>query len=228
MRSKKHDKIDVTFLLPTRKYAWSKSRRVYAIVLFRIMRLVKSDASLVSAHLDGDTHAFEELYSRYFKQVYGAVYLRTFHRETAEDIVSQTFLQALERLDSYRSDKGAFGAWLHRIARNLVFDHFRSSRPHQDIEDFWDLPSDDDVAANADAGVRLDAVRSHMHRLSPSQREVLMLRIWQGLPFAEIAEITGSTEAACKMQCKRALETLRTTLLVLLFLLTVSVHGLFS
>ena len=178
---------------------------------------MQDDASLVAAYIQGDTQAFEELYQRYFDQVFGAVYMRTHHTQTTEEIVSTTWMKVVEKLHTFSPKKGSFGAWIHRIARNLVIDHYRSLHPSISIEDVWDLADDTDVERDVDTVVQLAQLRTHMKQLKPKQRDIILLRIWYQYSFAEIANILGTTEAACKMSYKRSLEALQA--LCILFLI---------
>ncbi len=180
---------------------------------------MQDDAVLAKAFRAGDTFAFEELYSRYVRSVYTLIYFKTHHQATAEDLVSQTFLQALERFDSFDSKKGTFKTWIYQIARNLVIDHYRTAHPNQDIESAWDLASDDDVSRDADTALKVERIQDALKDLKPSQRDTVLLRVWYGLSFAEIADALGTTEAACKMTYKRTVETLQHTLLLLFLLL---------
>lgn len=180
------------------------------------------DVSLVEAHKAGDAEAFAQLYDRYARRIFDFVYYKTHHRETAEDIVSQTFLKALEGLGQYQSAKGAFSAWLHRIARNLVIDHYRAKRPTSPIEDAWDLSGSDDVVRDADAALKIETVREYLGTLKPDQRDILLLRLWSGYSFAEIAEVLGKSEGACKVAYHRAIGAMRAELLTFFFLFLLS------
>lgn len=172
--------------------------------------MAPTDIQLIEKIRDGDTAAFGALYERYIRRIHAFVYYRTHHRETAEDLTSQVFLKAMEGLRTFDKEKGEFSAWLYRIARNAVIDHFRALRPTVDIEDVWGaLASDLDIARDAETSERLETVRTHFDRLSAAQREVLTMRLWDGLSHAEIAAITGRTEAASKMAYSRALAALR-------------------
>lgn len=181
-----------------------------------------ADETLVASFQGGDADAFTELYNRYVKRMYDFVYFKTHHQQTAQDITSQTFLQMMEKIQTYDPRKGAFSAWLHRIARNLVIDHFRALKPTTPIEDVWDLAGDTDVESDADTAVKLEAVRKVLSQLTAKQRNVLLLRLWHGYAFAEIAQALGMTEAACKMQYKRGITTVRKDLVLSLFLLLFS------
>lgn len=156
----------------------------------------------------GDMSAFTQLYDLYIGPIYRFIYYKTRHKETAEDLTSITFMKALESIRKFNSDKASFKTWLYQIARNSVIDHYRTSHPSQNIEDAWDLHSDDDPEKKADLALRIEAVKKVLAELSAEQREVVMLRVWGDLSYKEIADITGKTEAACKMNFKRTVEKL--------------------
>lgn len=168
-----------------------------------------------------DTQRFASLYDAHVRDIYKYLYYRTQHRETAEDLTSQVFLKALDKFAAYDEARGAFIAWLYRIARNTLIDHYRSSRETLDIEDVWDLQSDSDVARDAEARERIDKLRPYLSALPREQRELLLLRLWDGLSYAEISEILGKSEDACKMAYSRVVARLRkevpASILLLLF-----------
>lgn len=168
------------------------------------------EAQLITDARRGDAEAFGLLYDAYVRRIYDYVYYRVHHRETAEDLAADVFLRAWRAIEGFDPKKGAFSAWLYRIARNRVIDHARSRRDSEDIEDVWDLlRSGDDPARDAETAERLRTVERLMADLSPGQREVLLLRAWDGLSYAEIAATLGKSEAACKMSFSRAVAELR-------------------
>lgn len=168
-----------------------------------------------------DTQRFASFYDAHVRDIYSYLYYRTQHRETAEDLTSQVFLKALDKFAAYDETRGAFIAWLYRIARNTLIDHYRSSRETLDIEDVWDLQSDSDVARDAEAHERIEKLRPYLSALPREQRELLLLRLWDGLSYAEISEIVGKSEDACKMAYSRVVARLRkevpASILLLLF-----------
>ena len=170
----------------------------------------QNEQQLVVAWKNGDSGAFAGLFDLYGRKIYDYLFYRTHHKETAEDLASTVFLKALERGQSFDPEKGSFGAWIYRIAHNTLIDQYRANRPTADIEDIWDLlASGEDVARDADARERLRAVEKRLAELPAGQREVLILRLWDGLTYAEIAELTGKSEAAGKMAFSRGLSALR-------------------
>lgn len=182
-----------------------------------------SDESLITSYRSGDTDAFTELYERYAKRIYTFIYFKTLHQQTAEDITSQTFMHAIEKIDTFNSNKGVFSAWIHRIARNLVIDHFRAFRPNSSLDDVWDIADATDVVADIDTLSKVESITAILATLSASQREVILLRVWHGYTFKEIATVQSSTEAACKMQYKRGMQVVKKDLVLALFLFLFSV-----
>jgi RNA polymerase sigma-70 factor (ECF subfamily) len=186
----------------------------------------------LTEHIADGPDAFAGLYDRYLPKIYAYLYYRVQHRETVEDLAGDTFMKALAAFESFDAEKGTFSAWIYRIARNILFDHFRKTgrRPVADAEDIWSLLSTgEDVARDADARLRMAQVDAAMTKLDAGARELLLLRIWDGLSYREIAEITGRTEDASKMAVSRALKRLREALppallLALLLPLTLPSH----
>ena len=82
----------------------------------------------------GDPQAFGELYGRYVERVYRFLLARMGSTEDAQDLTSQTFLAAWERIDSY-GGRGSFGGWLFGIARHKLADHYRQRRAQVSLDD---------------------------------------------------------------------------------------------
>lgn len=185
-----------------------------------------NEAKLIRAAQAGDAESFGLLYDAYASKIHDYLYYRLHHRESAEDLTSRTFLKALEKLETYDPDRGAFSAWLYRIARNSLIDHFRADRPTADIEDVWDgLRDKTDLARDTEVKERLREVEAALTDLPRAQREVAVMRLWDQLSYAEIAELTGKSEAASKMTFSRAMAKLRSGLppSVLILIITKSI-----
>lgn len=188
-------------------------------LLFSSPCMQTTDSDLALSCKQGNLQDFDQLYVRHLKGVYGFVFYRVMDKATAEDLTSQTFIKALEHIGSYDAKKGAFSTWLYRIARNTVHDHFRTHREHTNIEDVWDLPSDDHPFLDTANRMDRDHIRSVLQSLPHDTRELITLRLWDGLSYKEIAELTGKTEASCKMAFSRAVSDLRSHMTLAAFIL---------
>ncbi len=179
-----------------------------------------SELSAVAECQAGNLSAFDQLYTLHVDAVYRFLHRRTLVREIAEDLTSVTFMKAMDSIRSFSPTKGELRAWLYRIARNTLIDHYRTSRPTVDIDSVWDLPADDITELRTEK--RMDAAKVHaaLAHLTKDQRDIVMLRIWEGLSYKEIAMLTGKTETNAKVIFSRSLKELRShlpslTLLVL-------------
>lgn len=166
---------------------------------------------LVERAQNGESAAFGGLYDQYSDTVYRYVYYRVGSRATAEDLTSETFLRALRRISTFTWQGRDFGAWLVTIARNLVADHFKSSRFRLEVTTGEMLDAneverspEESVLETLSNAALLDAVR----RLNPQQQECVTLRFLQGLTVAETARVMGKNEGAIKTLQYRAVRTL--------------------
>lgn len=185
--------------------------------------MLNAEKEIVMACKSGDSASFGKLYDHYIRPIYNFIYFKTFHKETAEDLTSQTFLKALDKIKSFDVEK-PFGAWLYQIARNNVIDHYRKRKHQSDIDDFWDLSDGTDVESDVETKQLSEKVRKEMEGLSRPEREIIIMRVWQDLSYKEIAEILGKTEGGCKMSFSRAISKLKKltqTILALIMLIRI-------
>jgi RNA polymerase sigma-70 factor (ECF subfamily) len=182
-----------------------------------------SDNAIISKIHAGEAEAFTALYEKYVDKIYAFIYYKTHHKQVAEDLTSQTFMKALEKIQQFQTDKGTFQAWLYQIARNNVIDHYRSFKPASDIEDAWDLSTAEDIERDVDLRSQLAEIQKGLETLTAAQRDIVILRVWQGLSYAEIAEIVDKSAEACKVDFSRASGKLRKefALVALIFFLSI-------
>ena len=166
---------------------------------------------LVERAQAGEADAFGRLYDQYSDTVYRYIYYRVSNKPLAEDLTSETFLRALRRIGTFTWQGRDFGAWLVTIARNLVADHFKSSRYRLEVPTGEMLDSDqtesspeDSVLAYLSNKALLDAVC----QLNSQQQECVTLRFLHGLSVAETAKIMGKNDGAIKTLQYRAIRTL--------------------
>lgn len=169
------------------------------------------EARLVAQAVGGNADAFASLYDLYIDRVYRFVFFRVGDEHTAEDLSAQVFMKAWENLERYEARGLPFGAWLFRIARNLVIDHYRARRDTASLDD---VPPQqlagraeelDEAVAN-----RLEASRLQqaLAALTDDQRTVLVLKFIEGYSTEEIAEQLGKQQGAVRALQMRGLRAL--------------------
>jgi RNA polymerase sigma-70 factor (ECF subfamily) len=170
-------------------------------------------ADLVARSQAGEAEAFGLLYDRYVDLVYRYIYYRVNNPNLAEDLVSETFLRALRRIDSFTWQGRDFAAWLVTIARNLIADHFKSGRYRLEITTEDILETGPTQTTDGPENLVLDALTNEtlltaVKKLNPEQQECIVLRFLQGLSVSETALAMGKNDGAIKALQYRAVRAL--------------------
>ena len=174
------------------------------------------DSGVVSAFLDGESRAFDELVNRYQNRLLNFVYRTTGDRERAEDLVQEVFVRVYRHIHRFdRSRK--FSTWIYTIASNLAKNELRNRSRNplvlfQTIRRNWE--DDDRPLQFEDPGTRPDdlyrkrhlreAVEEAVEKLPPHHRNVFVLRELEGKSYEEIAEITSCNLGTVKSRLNRA------------------------
>ncbi len=158
-----------------------------------------SDRVLLNNYLSGDRSAISELIERHSKRVRSYIGMMVKDDDIADDIFQETFIKAVRVIDEGRyTDSGKFLSWVLRIAHNRVLDHFRREKSNKQINESdagYDVlgtmrfaqPTVEDQMISSQIE---EDVRSLVEMLPDEQREVVKLRYYSKLSFAEIAEQT--------------------------------------
>lgn len=160
---------------------------------------VLSDKVLLNRYLTGDRSAISQLIERHSNRVRDYIRMMVKDHDLADDILQETLIKAVRVIDQGRyADTGKFLSWVLRIAHNQVIDHFRSQRNARTMSEkeagydvlgtlrFADATVEDRMVAEQ---IEAD-VRRLIDHLPEEQREVVMLRYYDGLSFQEIADQT--------------------------------------
>ncbi|MFH1078436.1 MAG: RNA polymerase sigma factor [Patescibacteria group bacterium] len=159
-----------------------------------------------------DPTAIGEAYDRYADRLYGFLLKRCGHTQTAEDLVSRTFMKLLESAPTLEWKGVSLGAWLYRVATNLLTDHWRSASTRKDETmdpDTWDPPSDDDPAWTAHVTIEGERLRETLKGLSARDQQVLDMKFYGGFDTAEIAAGLGVSANHAAVLTYRAVGRLR-------------------
>ena len=149
----------------------------------------------------------DELYRQYSQILFHFLYTRCQDRELAEDLMQETFLKALESLDSY-DGSCKLSTWLCQIGKHLLYQHWsKTNRPRLEELDET-LESGHDTQQHAMAKVELADVWERLQNLSPDMRRVVELRVLGDLSFREIGNLLGKSENWARVTFYRAKLTL--------------------
>jgi RNA polymerase sigma-70 factor, ECF subfamily len=153
---------------------------------------VLSDTALVQRLLQRDVRAFEQLYDRHSRIVYGLVLRILQQASTAEEVVQDVFLQLWRNAGQYQSGRGPFVPWLLTLARNRALDNLRlkSERQRRREDQAEELPTIAQVPEyekTLDEKRRAETVRALMGSLSAQQKKAIEMAYFEGLSHSEIA-----------------------------------------
>jgi len=166
-----------------------------------------TDGELIERAGSGDRGAFEQLYRRYARAVFGLALRRLGDRASAEDAVQETFASVWRSARSYRRERGAGASWLFVVARNAIVDRARARK---------DVPAEIPDRVSDEAGPHESAesgwVQWRVHRaleeLPGHEEEVIALAYWSGLSQSEVADRLGIPLGTVKTRTRSALARL--------------------
>ena len=171
-----------------------------------------SDEELMRAYTNGESAAFDEIFTRYAPMLLRVMQRQLRSQEEANDLVQQTFLQLHRARHDFRAD-AKLRPWLFTIALNLKREHFRRVKRRPESELVLD-GHDDPSTLEKNVG-RFEAAKTldyALEKLPQSQREVIELHWFGELSFNEIATLVGASLSAVKVRAHRGYATLRETL----------------
>jgi RNA polymerase sigma-70 factor (ECF subfamily) len=172
------------------------------------------DARLVARFRDGDDSAFDQLVLRHRRSVYRLAYRLMGGHAEADDLSQEAFLRAYRGLRRFRGE-ARFGTWLTRIVVNLALDARKARRPHLTLDE---LRSEDVAGASPpraggppEAALRRE-VRQAVRGLAPRQMQVILMKVYEGLTFVEIARAAGISTGTAKATFFQAVQVLKARL----------------
>lgn len=159
----------------------------------------------------GDRRAFTGLYRELHPLVARYVARRVDSRADAEELVSEVFRRVVEHLGDFDPSRGSVRAWVLRIARNAVIDHYRTRKTPVALEQIADgLREPVGPLDHLLESERARRVHALLAECPEDTRKLLAMRYGDGLRHAEIAELLGLRESAVRKRISRAVRELRT------------------
>jgi RNA polymerase sigma-70 factor (ECF subfamily) len=167
----------------------------------------ESDGELLVRVADGDRIAFDALYRRYVRSIFGLALRRLSDRGRAEDAVQETFTAVWRSAASYRPERGPAAPWLYAVARNAITDRLRArTEPPGDLPET--ASADEGPPERAEASYVAWRVHRALEALPENEREVLELAYWSGFSQREVADYLNIPLGTVKTRTRSALARL--------------------
>lgn len=175
-------------------------------------------AALVRRCVAGDAGAWEEIVQTHHRRIYNICYRFTGSLDDAQDLAQDVFIKIYRTFKSYDSGKGAFATWVTTLTRNLLVDHYRSSKQERVTDSLDAAPAADedaltigqklpDAAPSPESRMQQQdtqkMVQAALQKLSPELREAVILRDLQDMDYREIAAILRVPEGTVKSRINR-------------------------
>jgi RNA polymerase sigma-70 factor, ECF subfamily len=175
------------------------------------MALVCSDGELIQRTSAGDRDAYEKLYRRYARSVFGLALRRLGDRGRAEDAVQETFASIWRSAGTYRPERGPGAPWLYGVARNAIVDRSRSrAEPPAEAPD--EASPDASPEERAEQSWTQWQVHRALEALPEREREVVALAYWSDLSQSEVAKRLDIPLGTVKTRTRSALQRLASLL----------------
>ncbi len=156
---------------------------------------------------------FSKIYDQYINKIYRFIFLKVSSKEIAEDLSSEVFIRSWDRFKQGEEINNA-QAFLYRVARNLVIDHYREKGRVKTIssEDIWVADPNTNLEEKAEISSDVDEIKNALAGINEDYREVIIWRYLDQLSVSEIAEILDKSEGAVRIMIHRALKSLKSEL----------------
>lgn len=165
--------------------------------------------NLLTQAQSGNREAFGLIYDEYSGKIYKFIFFRVGHKEVAEDILSDTFVKAWNKIDQVNSYK-ALSSWLYQVAKNNVIDYYRIKREIVALEEVESILEDPkNLIEEANLNLEQKKLFDLVLQLPKDQSAVIRYKFFEELETAEIAQIMNKTEGAVRVIQHRAVGNLK-------------------
>ena len=158
------------------------------------------------------TADLDRIYTEYSGKVMGYIRARIRSSAEAEDLHSEVFEKILKKIEEFDSSKASLNTWIFTITRNTVIDHFRRTKPSEELdENLSDNVELDEDLLNTET---LSELAAALRKLPQQMMDIIVLRYYAGKPLTEIAEMMNLSYGAVKLRHQNAVLMLRQALTV--------------
>ncbi|MDD2515891.1 MAG: RNA polymerase sigma factor [Candidatus Gracilibacteria bacterium] len=178
----------------------------------------------ISSCKKGEIESFGVIYDYFIEKIYDFCFYKTFDKSVSEDLTSDVFFKTLKNMKSFPGvTLKDFNSRIYRIAYNTTVDYYRTKKEHVDLEIVKNSSSyNEKFGDNFDNKNKLEEVLDYLDTLPKMHKDILTMRIWDELSYAEISEITNQSVDNCKQIVSRNLRKIQENisfLIILMFLI---------
>lgn len=170
----------------------------------------EQELHLIQTIQSGQTDGFSKLYDHYFQPLYNHIYYKTINQELTEDVISDTFFKAFDKISSFRIDaESSFRSRLYTIANNILLDSYKKKDSDRLDESIDYEDTSQNLTKEENTRYISEQIMRQLDTLWEKKRELIIMRIRDGLSYEEIAEITGRTPVALRKEFSHTMGQLR-------------------
>ena len=154
--------------------------------------------------------SIEQIYAEYGGKIMGYIRARIRNTADAEDLCSEVYEKILRKADDFNPEKASLNTWIFTITRNTVIDHFRRSKPTEELDE--NLSDNEELDLNLLNQESLGELAAALRSLPQQMMDIIVLRYYDGKPLTEIAELMNLSYGAVKLRHQNAILMLRQAL----------------
>lgn len=184
-----------------------------------------TEPQLIEQLQSGQSESFWFLYDTYFQVIYNHIYYKTLNQSITEDIVSDTFFKAFDKIHQFSyTTEHSFRSWLYTIANNTLLDSYKKITPDT-LDESLDYKSDENITENENNRYMSDQILMELDQLWSKKKDIVIMRLREWLSYEEISAMTGRSEVSLRKDFSIAIKELKIicaelgTLVMLIFLL---------
>ena len=152
----------------------------------------------------------DQIYTEYGGKIMGYIRARIRNTADAEDLCSEVYEKILRKADDFNPEKASLNTWIFTITRNTVIDHFRRSKPTEELDE--NLSDNEELDLNLLNQESLGELAAALRSLPQQMMDIIVLRYYDGKPLTEIAELMNLSYGAVKLRHQNAILMLRQAL----------------
>ncbi len=145
----------------------------------------------------------------YFKVIYNHIYYKTLNQALTEDIVSDTFFKAFDKIRQFTySTESSFRSWLYTIANNTLLDSYKRQTPDS-LDESLDYESKENITSDENNRYISEQLLAELDKLWPTKKDLVIMRLWEWLSYEEISSITGRSVVSLRKDFSTTIKELK-------------------